>query len=60
MEKGKIVINTGAVIVKDDKILLVQEAEEPFRGKWNFPLGKIEYGEKVMGTIIREAGEETG
>lgn len=60
MGKRKVIINCGAVIVKNNKILLVQEAEEPFRGKWNFPLGKIEYGEKIMGTIIRETKEETG
>lgn len=60
MRKREIIINSGAVIVKDDKVLLVQEAKEPFRGKWNFPLGKIEYGEKIMATIIRESREETG
>ena len=49
MEKRKKIINAGAVIVKDDKILLVQEAEKPFRGKWNFPIGKIE--DKEMATL---------
>ncbi len=60
MKKRELILNAGAVIIENNKILLVQEAEQPFRGKWNFPLGKIEYGERVMGTTIREAKEETG
>lgn len=60
MIKRKLIINIGAVILKDDKILFVQEAVEPHRGKWNFPLGQIENNETIEEAIIREAKEETG
>lgn len=60
MKQRKVVVNSGAVIVKDSKILLVQEANDPFRGKWNFPLGQIENNERVKETVIREVKEETG
>lgn len=54
------IVNAGVVVIKDNKFLLVQEAEEPFRGKWNFPLGKIENGETADLAAIREVKEETG
>jgi ADP-ribose pyrophosphatase YjhB (NUDIX family) len=56
---GELIINTGAVVLKDSKVLLVQEAEEPFRGKWNFPLGKLEH-ETILEGVVREVKEETG
>ncbi len=54
------IVNAGAVIIENGKILLIQEAEEPFRGKWNFPLGRIEYGETATTAAVREIKEETG
>jgi len=59
-KEKRIIINTGAVIIENNRILLVQEAEEPFRGKWNFPLGKIEKDETVIAAVLREVKEETG
>jgi len=60
MEERKIIANCGAVIIEDRKILLVQEAAEPFKGRWNFPLGQLESNELVLETVKREVKEETG
>ena len=45
----------GAVVIKDGKVLLVQG----YHG-WSFPKGKIEAGETLEETAIREIWEETG
>ena len=37
---GKIIV--GGVVKKDNKYLLVQEAQESCRGKWNVPAGHLE------------------
>ncbi len=50
----------GCVIKKDDKILMVKEADKKHYGKWNYPAGKVEEFEKVTNGAIRETFEETG
>lgn len=54
-------VNVGsAVIEKDGKFLLVQEAVGPPKGTWNFPGGRQDPGETIQQTAIREAKEESG
>ncbi|MBI3888011.1 NUDIX hydrolase [Candidatus Microgenomates bacterium] len=60
MAEEKIVVNAGAMIFQENKVLLVLQAEGFNKGKWNFPLGGMEPGEKLDQTAIREAKEETG
>jgi 8-oxo-dGTP diphosphatase len=60
MSESKIILNAGAVIIENEKLLLVQEAEAPFTGKWNFPIGKVELNEKLTDAAVRETKEETG
>lgn len=48
---------TNCVLLKDDKILLLQK---PRRGWWVAPGGKMESGESVRDSCIREYREETG
>lgn len=48
---------TNCVLIRDDKILLLQK---PSRGWWVAPGGKMEPGESVRDSCIREFREETG
>jgi len=49
-----------ALVVRGDRVLLVQRGREPDRGKWGFPGGLIELGETVAAAALRELREETG
>ncbi len=42
------------------RILLIQRAREPFRGKWALPGGFMEENERLAETARRELMEETG
>lgn len=50
----------GAVIEKDGKYLLVQEAQEKCYKKWNIPAGHLDFNESIEQGVIREVKEETG
>jgi 8-oxo-dGTP diphosphatase len=54
------IIGIGAVIVQDDRVLLVRRATEPLKGEWSVPGGMLELGEKLRDGTAREAYEETG
>ena len=48
------------VALKDNKVLLVKRAREPYKNTWMFPAGFIDYGEHPENSVIREIKEETG
>lgn len=50
----------GAIIEKDNKLLLTKRNIEPFKGYWCLPGGHIEYFEPAKDAMIREIKEETG
>jgi 8-oxo-dGTP diphosphatase len=50
----------GALVIKDNKILLVQRAVAPKIGWWCLPAGFMEWDEHPSETAIRELREETG
>jgi len=54
------IIIVGGVIEKDGKFLLVQEAQEKCRGKWNIPSGHLDPNETIFDGAKREVKEETG
>lgn len=53
-------IISGCVIKKNNKILMVQEAQKKCYGQWNFPAGHVDDGEKITEAALREVYEETG
>ena len=50
----------GAIFELDDGIVLVQRDIEPGYGKWTFPGGFVERGERAEAAAEREVLEETG
>ncbi len=42
------------------RILLVRRANEPGRGRWSVPGGRVQAGETDHHAVIREVAEETG
>lgn len=53
-------IIVGGIIEKDGKFLLVQEAQERCRGKWNIPTGRLDPNETIFEGAKREVFEECG
>lgn len=62
MEKEivKTSVVAGVVIKKDGKYLLVQEKQPKAYGLWNFPAGRVDVGDTIEETAVKEAKEETG
>lgn len=54
------VIIAGCLIVRDNKVLMVKEAQKKCYGQWNFPAGHVDELEKITDAAIREVFEETG
>jgi 8-oxo-dGTP diphosphatase len=50
----------GAIIIRRNKIVLVQRARSPLKGYWSLPGGLIEPGERIEEALKREVLEETG
>lgn len=53
-------VGVGAVVVDDNRVLLVRRGTEPLRGHWSLPGGVLELGESLTDGLIREVREETG
>jgi 8-oxo-dGTP diphosphatase len=50
----------GAVVVDDDRLLLIRRGHGPAAGTWSVPGGRVERGETVAEAVVRELREETG
>ena len=51
----------GALVYDPDgRLLLVQRGNEPGRGLWSVPGGRVEPGEDDAAAVVREVAEETG
>ena len=55
-------MNCAGAVVRDarGRVLLVRRANEPSRGLWSVPGGRIEPGESAREAAAREVREETG
>lgn len=53
-------VGVGAIIIQDNRVVLVKRAHPPIQGQWSIPGGVLEVGELVREAAIREAREETG
>jgi 8-oxo-dGTP diphosphatase len=50
----------GAIVFKDDKILLIRRGKPPSEGMWAVPGGSLQLGETFQEAAEREIREETG
>jgi 8-oxo-dGTP diphosphatase len=56
----KPLIGVGAVIVQNNRVLLIRRGQAPLLGEWSLPGGLLECGETLREATVREAREETG
>lgn len=54
------IVGVGAIILRRDRVLLVERAGEPLKGYWSLPGGVLQAGESLHDGVQREVREETG
>ena len=52
--------STAIIPFDENKILLIKRNTIPFKGYWALPGGRMDPGETIEQTIVREVKEETG
>lgn len=50
----------GAIVVDDERLLLIRRGHGPAAGEWSVPGGRVEAGETLAEAVVRELQEETG
>ncbi len=53
-------LGSYGVIIRDNKILLINKKGGPYDGKLDLPGGTIDFGERPSETVVRELAEEVG
>jgi ADP-ribose pyrophosphatase YjhB (NUDIX family) len=54
------IVGVGAVIIRDQRAVIVRRGGEPLAGEWSIPGGVLELGETLRQGAEREVLEETG
>ncbi|MDX1448818.1 MAG: NUDIX domain-containing protein, partial [Acidimicrobiia bacterium] len=50
----------GVAVIEDGRVLLVRKGRGPWQDHWAVPGGRVELGEPMSQTAVREVREETG
>ncbi len=53
-------VGVGALVLRDNSIVLVRRGSPPSKGEWSIPGGLVEVGETLKEAVARETREETG
>ena len=54
------VVGVGAVVWRDERVLLIRRGQPPRLGQWSLPGGGQQLGETLVAAVRREVREETG
>jgi ADP-ribose pyrophosphatase YjhB (NUDIX family) len=57
---GEFSLGVGGIIWQENKVLLVERANNPGKGLWTIPGGYVDQGEQIADAVKREIREETG
>lgn len=54
------IVGVGGVVIDNGRVVLIRRGNEPRKGEWSIPGGKLEVGETLGEGVRRELREETG
>ena len=54
------IVGVAAVVIEDDRVVLVRRGSPPAYGEWSLPGGAVEPGETLEQAVVREVKEEIG
>lgn len=54
------IVGAAAVVIEDDRVVLVRRGRPPAYGEWSLPGGAVEPGETLEEAVVREVEEEIG
>ena len=54
------IVGVAAVVIEDERVVLVRRGRPPAYGEWSLPGGAVEPGETLEKAVVREVEEEIG